>query len=758
MRGGPPVPETGACCTELRRVGKTMLRSKKDRGGIGRAVAVALVAAALLVPQTAGAQALTRRDIRCKYLVTRAILRNAAQVMKVRADCAEQQAIGTITRTVNCLEDPTSLGGAGTGTPNIDARLKKVADKALRRSIRVVTKCDTPTRKPQLLGLDTLCTPAEPTNWMAVMSCAASLGRSAANELSAYTYRLDPGVGTLPPDELECRSAIAKKLRRSFVGRVRTRMDCFERNDKGASYNCMATVAYPGRVEPTGFSRIDKKLLQQLITLRERVYKSCDIDLDAAQFTANPRIRDYTVSATFGGDRFTVEDLFQVLDDALISEATRVVDAIFPGQPHCGNGIREPGEQCDDGNRMSCDAGGCDRDCTIPLCGNGAACGPFETCDDGNFLEEDGCSSLCILEGCGDGILQRSLGEACDDGNLIDCDACDSNCTPSVLCNNGVACANQGEQCDLGIGVCIGGFDEFEGCISDADCAGVCTAGNVGRRCTSNTDCGPASEGVCTPSLGCGGKCSGGTNNRGSCLTNDDCPGACTAATGLGDVCSVNADCVPGLKCNASNTCVLPKLNDSCFIDADCGLGGTCVPSNGCIAGNSDTRPDTCRNNCMNPTCGDGAVDPHTNTNGLGGEECDDGNALDGDGCDSNCTATGCGNGIVTPPEVCDDGRGTCFGGLDDGATCVIDNECRGVCGSDFVTPCTQLTAMVDCGGAACINTGICVGGNSDTLPDHCRTDCSPARCGDGTLDTGEQCDDGNTVAGDGCDPLCQLE
>lgn len=38
------------------------------------------------------------------------------------------------------------------------------------------------------------------------------------------------------------------------------------------------------------------------------------------------------------------------------------------------------------------------------------------------------------------------------------------------------------------------------------------------------------------------------------------------------------------------------------------------------------------------------------------GEECDDGDLIDGDGCDSNCTTTGCGNGIVTGAEACDGG------------------------------------------------------------------------------------------------------
>jgi len=30
--------------------------------------------------------------------------------------------------------------------------------------------------------------------------------------------------------------------------------------------------------------------------------------------------------------------------------------------------------------------------------------------------------------------------------------------------------------------------------------------------------------------------------------------------------------------------------------------------------------------------------------------------------------------------------------------------------------------------------------------------------CGNGTLDAGEQCDDGNTADGDGCSATCQLE
>ena len=38
---------------------------------------------------------------------------------------------------------------------------------------------------------------------------------------------------------------------------------------------------------------------------------------------------------------------------------------------------------------------------------------------------------------------------------------------------------------------------------------------------------------------------------------------------------------------------------------------------------------------------------------------------------------------------------------------------------------------------------------------DACRTDCSLPVCGDGILDGGEVCDDGNEVDGDGCARNC---
>ncbi len=65
--------------------------------------------------------------------------------------------------------------------------------------------------------------------------------------------------------------------------------------------------------------------------------------------------------------------------------------------PVCGNGIKESGEQCDDGNTNNYD--GCSSTCQeeSPVCGNGRI-ETGEQCDDGNTNSNDGCSAQCKAE------------------------------------------------------------------------------------------------------------------------------------------------------------------------------------------------------------------------------------------------------------------------------------------------------------------------------------------------------------------------
>jgi cysteine-rich repeat protein len=65
----------------------------------------------------------------------------------------------------------------------------------------------------------------------------------------------------------------------------------------------------------------------------------------------------------------------------------------------CGDGIRQQGEQCDDGNQNSRDD--CLADCVQPRCGDGVVHDQGtggEACDDGNLAPGDGCDDACLIE------------------------------------------------------------------------------------------------------------------------------------------------------------------------------------------------------------------------------------------------------------------------------------------------------------------------------------------------------------------------
>jgi len=132
----------------------------------------------------------------------------------------------------------------------------------------------------------------------------------------------------------------------------------------------------------------------------------------------------------------------------------------------------------------------------------------------------------------------------------------------------------------------------------------------------------------------------------------------------------------------------------------------------------------------VGPVCGNGVVET--------GESCDDGNTIPGDGCSGVCrieanyvcpnpgqpcvSTVVCGDGKVTGNEVCDDGN------------TIAGDGCAADCMS--VEP-----------GYSCPTPG-----------QPCIIGTGPAVCGNGKLETGESCDDGNAVSGDGCSITCQIE
>ena len=66
------------------------------------------------------------------------------------------------------------------------------------------------------------------------------------------------------------------------------------------------------------------------------------------------------------------------------------------------------------------------------VCGDGQV-EDSETCDDGNTTDGDGCDSNCSATACGNGVV--SAGEACDDGGVVGGDGCESDCSLSPGCS-----------------------------------------------------------------------------------------------------------------------------------------------------------------------------------------------------------------------------------------------------------------------------------------------------------------------------------
>jgi fibro-slime domain-containing protein len=281
------------------------------------------------------------------------------------------------------------------------------------------------------------------------------------------------------------------------------------------------------------------------------------------------------------------------------------------------------------------------------------------------------------------------------------------------------------------------------GLIAGAGCAGVkptMSAGTGGSNGSGGSSSHPFDAGAINVPTTVTMTCGNGMLDPGeSC---DD--GNAIPSDGCSKICQVES----GWSC--------PNVGQPCVRNANCG-DGVLTPPEACDDGNK-TGGDGCSADCKMvepgwqcrvpgkpciPLCGDGKViSPQ--------EQCDDGNTTAGDGCSSTCqlepgasctgmpsvcTVAQCGNGIVEMGEACD-------------------------CGSDpskvpSGTGCTGPNGLFNGDGTGCSKTctkePICRNSSGKTQA------CAPS-CGNGTIEQGEACDDGNQKDGDGCSHDCKLE
>lgn len=188
--------------------------------------------------------------------------------------------------------------------------------------------------------------------------------------------------------------------------------------------------------------------------------------------------------------------------------------------------------------------------------------------------------------------------------------------------------------------------------------------------------------------------------------------------------------------------------------------------------------------------CGNGIVEtPFVGTP----EQCDDGNAVQGDGCSTTCQFNFCGNGTVEPGEQCDDGNVTSGDGcsflcqLDEFAGCNVTGTWSGTifgvydwtlieapngavtgvtwqrAAPNLVYPTTgsrsgsglQLVGLGGLSLSGTLTTCDAMTIVTDVFPIEI-TRVRNDYCGDGVLAPAyEACDDGNLAPGDGCSPSC---
>ncbi len=419
-------------------------------------------------------------------------------------------------------------------------------------------------------------------------------------------------------------------------------------------------------------------------------------------------------------------------------------------QTFCGDGTRDMGEDCDgtDLNGATCESIGlgsgtltCAGDCTFDTsdceapayCGNNTVDGD-EACDTMD-LQGQSCQTL----GFSGGTLRCTAACTLDTASCID-----ANCGNETM--------EGAEECD---GADFGG----------ASCSSVGTFNNGTLKCNADctldgSGCGFCANNIIEGTEECdganlGGKTCGSVGYSGGTL---GCRADCTLDTSGCSVCG-NGTAEDGEECDGSS------------------LGGATCSTLG-YQGGTLACGATCRYNtsaCYNVVCGDGDITGTEQCDGsnLGGATCASLGYVGGSlACTSGCSfnvagCSMCGDGSVDSGEQCD---GADF----NGQTCVTEGfdagslACNANCTLNY-TGCSTFT----CGDGSVNGADECDGSNLDgetcttlgytggTLS--CSSSCtfntaSCSVCGNGVIDSGEECDDGNTATNDGCSASCQVE
>ena len=526
-----------------------------------------------------------------------------------------------------------------------------------------------------------------------------------------------------------------------------------------------------------------------------------------------------SISADHGGDHVTVDEILSMVDYIIdpgssqlnpaeakfcdgridITDISSHISALINRQTPesqcslCGNNVLETGEVCDGTNLagQSCNTQGftggtlsCATNClsfntnlcTTNLCGNNVV-ETGEVCDDGNTASSDGCSNSCVIESgftctgtpsscvrtpspsvCGNNVVET--GEVCDGTSLAgrscnnqgftagtlscsaDCQSLNTNLCATALCGNNVV--ETGEVCDgtnlAGQSCSTQGFTQ--GTLS---CIGDCRSFNI-NLCVTNHFCG---DGILN-AQDAGEQCDDANTRNG-----DGCSSGCRRETYnpsmCGDGVAFNFEDNRQEECDGSDLRNLDCTNLG-FRGGNLGCSsacryetGNCDSTNRLVAFSQSSTMVYCEES-------DGGINPNSpsdviifNRQGVPvkfSDYCAQSDSLTEYSCVRN------GEDVIFNGDFVE-----CSGGVCENGACV--SSPRGICGNGLIERGEQCddgnTAFFDgCARSCIIDSGWSCSGQP--------SQCVQEICGNGRIGGGENCDDANAVNGDGCSNACAIE
>jgi len=369
----------------------------------------------------------------------------------------------------------------------------------------------------------------------------------------------------------------------------------------------------------------------------------------------------------------------------------------------CGNRTIDPGENCDDGNTVSCD--GCSSVCRIDSigCNIGGVCVSNGSVNPANSCER------CNTARSTTSYSPEPSGAACDDRQF---------CTLSDSCDGFGVCRGTSRDCSDTLSCTIDTCDEGADRCTSVVGSGCFIAG----RCVSTGTPDPGNPcAVCDPFRSTTSYSPGpvglSCNDGAFCTERDACNGA-GSCTGSPLNCSDAFACTSD-RCDESLDVCTNDVFSGCFIDGMCVAEGASNPSNFC-------------ERCVSTTS------RTSYSAGPAGIRCDDAN-------------------VCTLEDACN-GAGVCSGAAlscDDGLSCTADacDSASGECNNDIVIGCFIDGSCVEEGASDPEN--LCRVCHSSADPEHYVASAPGDRCGepscvDGELTPAGACDTaGNCVAGE---------